>query len=846
MVKQMKKWKKWIVRLTAFTGVMVAFGMLLSTHSESRRNLGTTENFGLPEPAGWELTEDVALEEIAAFSENGRTLYVSMGGAVRLADDQTGKTLWRNTAEDNAVRLFGTEDAAISPVSITYRYDGETDITLYSDTDAVMNEQYTVAYTEDESRLRVTYLFGEVGQSGILPYGITQETMEKDILPKLTKEEQEYLLRRYVLYTSETAKSIVLETCPGVKETPLYYLENCNAVAMKNKTTEYLEKAGMTETVFEEQRKQTGEKPVSYDESYLLTVEYWLEDGDVMVNIPCTEIRFHPENPLTTVTLNGAATYAEKTEKGSYLLPAGSGALQRFSSGTERFHAYGYYGADDLQKETQTKESTFPLPIYGMMREDGSGLLAVIEEGAAQATLTEKYSGGASQLTLSFRLLEYGDSSVTAQQTSTVFGGSAYTGNVKVRYRVLESGADVSTLAKEYRDLLKKQGKLMETPRSKDSLLLELVGSIPYSYQWGGLFPVTEDLVLTSWEDTEKISRSLSGNGLKASIKLSGYNDGGLFNQAPGKYRWASCLGNGTVRESALQALTEQGTTYLDVNLSYSYAGKNRLLTGYDTRKNARQANNQAAIRTLQSKSTGDALSKAGILQVVSPYWYTAYANLYKEELDTRLGVSVGDAMLRLNTDFSEKHPMNRSDTLTALKDSVGLLSGNRAVMSRNPLAETLSDLTLAEDLSLAGEATYPVSEYVPFVQMVLHGHVAYASRPLNAAGDYRKALLEAVETGSILKFTLAGRMDERIRETEYDYLYYVDWEKWKETVLEDAAAVQNLYDQLSGVEISAHERRDNLACTIYADGTAVYVNYGEEDALWDEVSVPAGGWRVQ
>lgn len=88
--------------------------------------------------------------------------------------------------------------------------------------------------------------------------------------------------------------------------------------------------------------------------------------------------------------------------------------------------------------------------------------------------------------------------------------------------------------------------------------------------------------------------------------------------------------------------------------------------------------------------------------------------------------------------------------------------------------------------------------------------------------------------------------MDERIRETEYDYLYYVDWEKWKETVLEDAVAVQNLYDRLSGVEISAHERRDNLACTIYADGTAVYVNYGEEDALWDEVSVPAGGWRVQ
>ena len=840
----MKRWKKWIVRLTAFAAVIGAFSLLLSTHSETRRSLGTTENFGLPEPAGWDLTEETALGETAVFSENGRTLYVSAGGAVRLAEDETGETLWRNTAEDDDIRLLGAEDAAVSPVSITYRYGGETDISLYSDTDAVMNGQYTAAYTEDESRLRVTYLFGEVGQSGILPYGITQETMEKEILPKLTEEEQAYLLRRYALYTAQTAKSIVLETCPGVKTVPLYYLEDCEAVAMKNKTTAYLEKAGMTEELFEEQCRQTGEKPVSYDESYLVTVEYWLENGDVMVNIPCGEIRFHPENPLTTVTLNGAATYAEKTEEGSYLLPAGSGALQRFSEGTERNHAYAYYGTDDL-REDAARESRFPLPVYGMLKKDGSGLLAVIEEGGALATLTEKYSDGASQLTLSFRLLEYGDSSVTAQQTSTVFGGSAYTGDLTVRYHIVESGADVSVLAKEYRELLKKQGKLPETSQNSDSLLVELIGNVPYSYQWCGLFPVTKDMVLTSWEKTEEIGRALSENGLKASVKLSGYNDGGLFNQPPGSYRWAACLGSKTARESALDYLTGQGAAYLDVNLAYSYAGRNRLLTGYNTQKNARLANNRAATRTLQSKSTGDALSKAGTLQVVSPYWYTAYAASYKEKLDSRLGVSMGDATLCLNTDFSEKHPVNRSDALTAVTNAANLLAEDRAVMSRNPLADALNDLTLAEDLSLTGEAAYPVSGYVPFVQMVLHGHVAYTSRPLNAAGDYREALLEAVETGSMLKFTLAGRMDERIRETEYDYLYYVDWEKWKDTVLADAAAVKELYDRFSGLEISAHESRGKLAKTTYSDGAAVYVNYGEQEAEWDGVSVPALGWKV-
>ena len=82
---------------------------------------------------------------------------------------------------------------------------------------------------------------------------------------------------------------------------------------------------------------------------------------------------------------------------------------------------------------------------------------------------------------------------MTAQQTSTVFGGSAYTGDLTVRYRVVESGADVSALAKEYRELLKTQGKLPETVKNQDGLLVELIGNIPYSYQWGGLFPVTKD-----------------------------------------------------------------------------------------------------------------------------------------------------------------------------------------------------------------------------------------------------------------------------------------------------------------------------------------------------------------
>lgn len=844
----MKRARAILLRAVLLLAVVGAFALLLTTYSPVRSHLGTDENFGLPEPEGYDLTDEVYMDEVSAFSENGRTLYVSEGGVVRLEDDATGQTLWRNAAAAEDVRLFGTEDAAISPLSITYRYDGETDITLYSDTDAVQNDQYTTAYSADGERLRVTYLFGETGQSGLLPYGLTQEYMEEELLPQLSEEDQEFLLARYKLYTAQDAKSIVLETCPGVRETPVYYLENPGSFVLQNRTIACLERAGLTQESYEAQCALTGEQPATYDESYLVTVEYWLEDGDLMINIPCDEILFHPENPLTTLTLNGAATYAEQTQAGSYLLPAGSGALQRFSDGTERNNAYRFYGADSLNTVTTAEEQTFPFPAYGMLREDGSGLLAVIEQGAELATLNERFTDGACQLALSFQILDYGDSSVTVQQTSTVFNGSTYQGDLTVRYQFLSEADSFTDLAAAYRRLLLKQEKLPETAADTGSLLIELVGNVSYSYQWAGLIPATRQLALTDWETSLAICRTLTDAGLEPALKLSGYNQGGLFCQVPGKYRWASCLGSASAREAFLQFLAERGLdTYLDVNLAYFYAGQNQLFTGYSAHSmSAHFADNQTASRALASPSASGALAKAGTLYVVSPFGFGNYAASYAENLDVRLGVSLGDSLLSLSTDYTEKHPQNRNDALNALTGAVAELSQERPVMGKNPLVTALQDLTMAEELGMAGSASYAVSEYVPFLQTVLHGHVNYTCVPLNGTSDYRTALLQAVETGSALKYTLSGGFDRRLMETEYGYLYYADWDKWQDTILQDAAAVAELYEGIRGQEIVSHQRRGNLACTTYADGTAVYVNYGEADGVWETVTVPARGWIAE
>lgn len=838
----MNKWLKYLQRPLLFLVVIALFAVLLFTHSQVRSNIGTNEYFGLPDIMGVDITDIVFNEEYPAFTQDGLTMYVSFGGAIRVVNETTGEEVWRNTSKDEHIQVTGSYDAAVSPLMITYRYEGESDITLYSGLDAAEKEQYSVYYSEDGKKLCVSYLFGQVGQDGILPFGITKDCMEKQILPSLNDDDKEYLLRRYILHNADTAKEEILENCPGVKKHELYYLENCSSQAMINRTISILAEAGMTSELYEKQCEITGEKKESYTESYLVTVEYWLENADIMVNIPCDEIKFHPENPLTKISLNGAATYNLITDEGQYFLPAGSGALQSFNSSLEINNDYRYYGANNLDKDVDKIESKFPFPIFGVLRENSNGLMGVIESGAEVATLNERFSYGASQLTLDLSLLEYGDSSVTVQQTSTVFNSSVFNKDFTVRYRTLKNGITPSEFACEYRDIIKSQGKLSKKQENTDSILLELVGNVKYSYQLGGILPVNETLILTDWEQSSEIYKTFIENKISPSVKITGYNKEGLFRQAPGKYNFSGKLGDKKTREDFLNLLDNNNANiFLDVNLSYSYVGTKQLFSGYNAQnKSARMPSNKVATYTIKSLSTGDPLAKAGTLNIVSPYNYLNYVKDYNKNLDSCFDISFGDSLLSLNVDYSEKNSYNRADTMEAFEEAADLIGKDRAIMTKNPVLPILTNISVTENLELLGENKYSLTKYFPFVQIVLHGHVSYTTDALNAKSNYEDELLTAIEMGSAVKYTITGKLDNLVSETEYDYLYYTDWNKWQETIINDSKIISELYEKIENAEIVSYNKTDGVAKTEYNNGISVYVNHNKNSVVIDGITIDA------
>ncbi len=833
----MKITKKQLTPVISIVAVIAAFALLFATYSTTRSNLGTSEAFMLPDVMD-DLTEQISDEPLKVFTDNSRSMYVSNGGVVTVKDDTTNTVLWSNQANEDDVLIFGEEQAAKSPITITYRYNGETDTNLYSMADAVDNNQYTVSISEDGNKLLVTYLLGEAGDGGLLPKAFTQKFFEGEILSKLDKDTKDYLLERYVLYKKGTADSTLIKEFSGMEKEDIYYLESPGSYVIQTKIISYLQQAGLTTQQYKKQCEITGEAAEIYNENFMITVEYWLDGEDIMINVPGDKIYYHPEHPLTTITLNGAATYAVNSESGEYLLPAGSGAIQDFAVKSERNNNYTYYGKDYLNTVSTVKETMFPLPVYAVMRDGKNGLLGIVENGAEVAVLNERFTNGASQLTLSLKLLEYGDASVTAQQSSTVYCSSQFKDNFTVRYRVTEADADAIDIASQYRELLINQNKMPNKVKSNESALIEIVGNVPYSYQWFGLFTVNKQIMLTEWNEAEQIVSAFTEKGLNPAIKLSGFNSKGLFCQSPGKYDF---IGSKKERNSFLNFTKKNSiNTYLDVSLAYNYTGASGLFSGYNAGKHsARAPGNDNGERPIVSKSTGFTSAKASTAEIVSPKMFAKYAASYNK-LDDRLGICLGDSLDSLNTDYSEKAPHNRADTLNSLKETVVTLSEKRNIIGNNPIIPVLNYISISENLTLTGDKEYSFSKYVPFVQSVLHGCVNYTTDSLNSYNDYELALLEAVSTGSTPKYTVSYKFDRDVMNTEYDFLYYTDWSNWKDKILSDIADIDKLYNTISEAYIIGYTNTGDVSVTSYSNGINVYVNYTEKDIAVGDITIPA------
>lgn len=840
-MKHIKKLAKFTVVIMLFTAV---FTLLYFRKSGFKEVFGATSAMVLSDREDWEEITEFLDTPYEAIVGDNISVYVTAGGGV-YATDENENMLWSNVSQEDSNIFTGDTNLLTSPFYIEYNYQREQSNRIYTLQEAVDRNQYKVYLNDD--KIITEYILGECGNLFLLPQAIPQQRFEEEILPNISDSDASYIIRRYTLYDKTTlpeqTKKDIIALCPGIEDNPLYVLTDGDSIRKKERAAEIIEASGYTQEKYEVDRKITLEKLAEFKETFHVTVVYYIDGNDLIVQIPCNEIEFFKENPLVTIGFAQYGSYAITEDEGFYFLPVNSGVVDSVGGVYDSAYKVNLMGSDLVLSMGKDINADYaPLPVYGMAK-NNLGYFAIIEEGAEISTLNLDKVKGASALYPSFRLLDYSNVSIVTNKESYVYGKEAYNGNITIRYHFLENEtANYSYMANYYRNYLLDRKVLSSEPEDT-GFLLEMVGNVTARDTIIGLIPVKSVVPLTTFEQCQEIVDYLKTSGINNyALKLSGFNKHGLFGQVPGKYIFEDKLGGKKVRNEFLQKMNSDGTDlYLDVNLGFYYDNQN--FSGYNPRKyDALFPNSSIAEFTVKKVPSGLPSDIASPIHVVSPSKYFNIIKKNMDNLDENFNLSIGDTTLFLNTDFNMDDYANRTKTIECLRSALSKLKG-RKILGKSPAGYLLQELSIIEDLEVENSQTYSFDSEIPFVQMVLHGVLNYSSKPINSASNHQEALLNIIETGSTPKYKLAYELDRKVINTEYNYLYYINYNEWKEIMVSDVDYINKALNGLEKAPVIKHEISGDLRKVTFGNGTIIYVNYGNQDINIDGVTVPATGY---
>ena len=128
----------------------------------------------------------------------------------------------------------------------------------------------------------------------------------------------------------------------------------------------------------------------------------------------------------------------------------------------------------------------------------------------------------------------------------------------------------------------------------------------------------------------------------------------------------------------------------------------------------------------------------------------------------------------------------------------------------------------------------------------MIRGYIEFAGESLNLSQDYETTLLKSVETGAGLYFQWMYEDNSVLKNTDYDYLYSVNYESWLTQAIQDYTRVNEIFEKLQGQTIKSHEKlQENVYLVTYESGTQIAVNYNEYSVMINQTVVNAKDFAV-
>lgn len=579
---------------------------------------------------------------------------------------------------------------------------------------------------------------------------------------------------------------------------------------------------------------------------FTVPVQYILEEDGLKAQVMLEEIdplivvkeqgkgdnKYEVEYYMTQIDFLPFFGSAGVNEDGYMFVPEGSGALINFNNGKVNYSTYSspIYGQyKDLNSMTNLTNNLVRMPVYGLKRGDNA-YFAIIEENESTGYINAAVSGRETCFNNVYSTIQHRAREITADGIYAPLSEPISTeGNYTVFFKFLSGDkANYAAMAQTYQDyLVKEKGLEKKESAAKNELYIETYAGVEKKVS---VFGIVRKILepLSDYDDVQTMAEKYIDAGVEnLVIKYNGWTKNKERQSIKTKPSFERKLGG----KSGFKKLVEfAGDNNVSFYPSMNFVEYSKSDNGYSPIFNASKTPDQSpAYQKSLMRSEGMfgrrwSLLKPNEVSAVSSEFMSAYQKLNVGGIALD---SIGEIVYSDNTKDGVKRGQVTgvwSDILSNYKENIGSVLVDNA----NAYAFTYADHIIDAPLNEYG--TELADELVPFYQMVLHGYVSYATTPVNLAGDWKKTVLKAVETGANLNFTLMSKNTDSLRDSYLNDFYSCDLDNWFDKTVEEYNRVSVAAKETLGKEMIGHSKiADGVYETVYEGNVKTVVNYNSE-----------------
>ncbi len=753
------------------------------------------------------------------------------------------------------------------------------------------SKRLTITKVDDDT-IRVIYTIGNDPDSDLVPPVVTMETWEwiKTRLEKQDGGESQYK-KLWNCYKSVTPDGLTLEDkerfiddYPTIEMFPMMIVRTLN-VRQKMIVKESMEMAGFNADMLKKEMDAVEYSGPARAVMYTIPVDLTLTEEGLSVTVDSNLILAPQKQKMYKIYLYRTLGAIMPVEVGSKILgtkdkiiqndqyiiiPDGSGAIMPIAGDlTKDVYTGRVYGLDDtFQVEYDiTPEEQVVTPFLAFDRSTLGGMVAILSNGGAQAYASARPSNTTNNPTASINYdLVYAERSYLTysggQGGSEEISGSTKSDDTSsagailskedniavftVDYFFTKGDMTYSEYAEFYRDYLIEHEILPASLKSDSSVpfYVDLLGAINKTESVVGV-PVDHVVALTTYNQVKEIADALLAEGVEnINFRYLYWANDGYYNTIFDGADPVSVLGSKSELKSVSEALQSSKIGfYPDAN--FIYVVKDEAFDSMNYSQDAARRLDMTVARDLERDYATGYIWKSGFDKtVIAPDKIPNLAAGFKSDLENLVSnkqISLGDIGSVINSNYKIGRIKNRTQALEYHIQAIETFDGyDMMVQTGNDYTWKYASHIL--NLPMGSSQYMSTSEAIPFIQMVLHGYIDYASSPLNESADYSTAILEMLETGSGVYFKWMGADNSILNNTDYVFQdwYSVNYKDSFDIAVELYKEISGLMNKVANKPMTAHEILEAYHVydgerTYYAEGDENYVD-GELNASYNRI----------